>query len=341
MKTRIQKALKMEPVDKVPIWFMRQAGRYLPEYRKIKEKNTFWEMVINPELAAEVTLQPIERYNLDAAIIFSDILTLLYGMGINVSFEHGPPETDRTVKNENELIQFKNEYNAAKMGERLHFYTKALQLTRKGLSDDKSLFGFAAAPYTIGSYLLEGKTSKTHSIIRAWLYSNPELFSKLLDFLADATIDYCKLQIEAGADVIQLFESWGDSIDPLSYKKYVLPHITKISKEISKTVPVVFFCRGASIHRENLLPVYNEGISAISVDWRLPIDFYGDLPVQGNLDPACLWSDPKSVEKETLKILETRGRKPGYIFNLGHGIYPETPLENVDAMVKTVQNFKL
>jgi len=339
MNTNIQRALRGEKTDKTPIWFMRQAGRYLPEYMKIKEKHTFWDMVINPELAAEVTLQPIKRYDLDAAIIFSDILTLLYGMGINVSFEHGPPETDRTVRNIQELRTFKNETGYEMLHERLPFYKKALELTRAGLPKDKSLIGFAAAPYTIGSYLLEGQTSKTHSLIRAWLFSDKETFAELLDYLADMTIEYCKLQIEAGADVIQLFESWGDSIAPEEYKNHIIPHIAKISSELSKTVPVIFFCRGASIHRDNLKTLYDQGVSAISVDWRMPIDFYGELPVQGNLDPACLWSNPETVERETLKILEKRARKGGYIFNLGHGIYPGTPLENVDAMVRTVQNF--
>ena len=338
--TILEKTIKNEKTGKVPVWFMRQAGRYLPEYQAIKKNRTFMEMVMDSEIAAEITLQPIKRFDLDAAIIFSDILVLLHALDMNVSFENGLPEISHVVNDENDIDKLMNNYSAEKLEGRLEYYSKAIKIARSELSNEKTLIGFAAAPFTLASYMIEGKTSKTHAKTRAWMYSNANSFGKLMDFIVKSTIDYLTIQIKAGANVIQLFDSWGDAMATDAYLKHIVSYIEKISLEIGKKVPVIYFCRGASIHRQSLTPLYNKGVSVLSLDWRLPIDTYGNSPVQGNLDPAVLLSNPDTVRTMTSEILEKRGHKTGYIFNLGHGIYPETPMENVEAMVETVKNFK-
>ena len=337
--TRLHKAIRKEKIDQVPIWFMRQAGRYLPEYQAAKKGKDFLQMVKNPELAAEITLQPIERFDLDAAIIFSDILVILEAMGIEISFATGAPELKNTVQNPETLEKIISGYRKESIPELLGYYREAIEITRKNLSEEKSLLGFAAAPFTLASYMIEGQTSKTHAKARAWMYSNPENFSRMMDFIATATIDYLRFQIASGVDTIQLFDSWGDAMGPGAYQKYIIPHIAKIAGEISKEVPVIFFCRGASIQREALFPLYDQGVSVISLDWRMPIDAFGERAVQGNMDPALLLSNPETVAKAATEILEKRGHEPGYIFNLGHGIYPEAKIECVEAMVETVKGF--
>ncbi len=339
--TRLQQAIRKETVDRPPIWFMRQAGRYLPEYMRLKGDRDFMACVKDSDTAAEITLQPIKRLDLDAAIIFSDILVILDALDLNVSFATGAPEIGHVLKDENDLNRRVAEYDAGAMLGNLGYYTETIQKTRANLDPSKSLLGFAAAPFTLASYMIEGKTSKTHAKSRAWMYGTPGLFEKLMDYIATITIDYLGLQIDAGVDAIQLFDSWGDAMDTESYQKLIMPYIAKISKEISKRVPVIFFCRGASIHREALLPLYDQGVSVISVDWRVPITIFGDKPVQGNMDPAFLLSNPAAVKEKVTELLEKRGKTPGYIFNLGHGIYPETPMENVESMVRTVQEFSV
>ena len=338
--TLMQKTIKKENTGQVPIWFMRQAGRYLPEYRKLKEGRDFMQLVMDPELASEITLQPVNRLDVDAAIIFSDIMVILHALDLDVSFATGAPEIHKVVRNLDDLNKVKGDYSKEKLISQLGFYTKAIQLTRERLDESKSLIGFAAAPFTLASYMIEGKTSKTHARVRANMYEESGFFADLMQFIADSTIDYLNLQIDAGVDVVQLFDSWGDSLDTQSYLQNNIPYIKQIAQAISKRVPVIFFCRGASIHRNDLLDLYESGVSVISMDWRLPIDTFGDHAVQGNLDPAVLLTNPETVTKKTLELLSKRGSKPGYIFNLGHGIYPETPVENVEAMVKTVKEFR-
>jgi len=319
---------------------MRQAGRYLPEYQNLKKDRSFMEMVMDPEIASEITLQPIRRFDLDAAIIFSDILVLLHALDMNVSFENGLPEISRVVSNEKDIDNLVSSYSAEQLASRLTFYSKTISLTRNALDAEKTLIGFAAAPFTLASYMIEGKTSKTHAKTRAWMYAHPESFSKLMNFIVEATIDYLQLQIDAGVNVIQLFDSWGDAMATDIYLKHIVSHIEHIAKAVNKSTPVIYFCRGASIHRNSLSRLYQNGVTALSIDWRLPIDTFGDLPVQGNLDPAVLLSNPETVKAMTHDVLQKRGNKPGFVFNLGHGIYPEASIENVESMVKTVKNFK-
>jgi len=339
-------ALENLELDRPPIWFMRQAGRYLPEYQSLRAKHTFMQIVKTPELATEITLQPIKRFDLDAAIIFSDILIILEAIGFEVSFANGPPELDRTLTTESDLKLVKKNYSKEKLWDQLSYYQQSLSLTRQELTADKDLIGFAAAPFTLASYLIEGETSKFHAKARAAMYGRSDFFYSLLDFITEITIDYLEMQVASGANVIQVFDSWADVVPPESYSDILIPFNLKIASSLKKIIkdkhgqdlPMIFFCRGASVHREHLLALY-QGYNALSIDWRLPIDFFGDKPVQGNLDPAMLFSDPDTVAEHSLRLLNTRGKRPGFIFNLGHGIYPGAHLENVEAMVKTVQNF--
>lgn len=339
MSTLLQRTLKNSNEKNIPIWFMRQAGRYLPEYREVREKYSFEEMTSTPDIAAKITLQPIERFDLDAAIIFADIMTLLGGMGINVSFAKGPPELDFTYEGTKTIAFLKERATRENFDEHLSYFRESLRLTRKNLKPEKSLIGFAAAPFTLASYLVEGTTSKTHNKTRAYLYAQSDEFQQLLDAIAEATIHYLLMQKDAGADVVQLFESWGDVNHPRVYSEIILPSIVKVVKAVSPHMPVIFYSRGASVLRETLLPLYDAGVSAVSVDWRMEIDFFGNRPVQGNLDPALLESTPEAVRREALSILNRRGKTPGLVFNLGHGISPQANLAAVEAMVSTVKEF--
>lgn len=337
---RILTALENKSTDRVPIWFMRQAGRYLPEYRETRKKYGFKEMVMLPEVAAEITLQPIKRFDLDAAIIFADIMTILDGLQIPVHFDNGGPEIDFDLANEAHLQRlFVHDY-ADILHNNLQFFTQSLQMVRSALAPEKALLGFAAAPFTLVSYLVERTTSRTHNASRAFLYKNSVLMHKMLDAVSTATVTYLKLQFQAGVNAVQLFESWGDVISPAEYQKEYFPYVNRIIKEVSKIGPVIFYNKGACVHKEYLAEAYQHQCAALSIDWRMPIDYFGERPVQGNLDPALLESTPTAVAQKVSEILETRGHKPGFIFNLGHGISPEAKLENVEAMVQTVKDFK-
>jgi len=338
--TILEQTANSEKTGKVPIWFMRQAGRYLPEYMALKEGRDFMELVMDPDLASEITLQPVKRYDLDAAIIFSDILVILHALDMGVSFKTGAPEIEKNLESDGQLDKIIADYDKDKLRERLDFYRVAIEKTRQGLAQEKSLIGFAAAPFTLASYMIEGKTSKTHAKTRAWMYQHKDSFSKLTSFIAKSTVDYLNLQIDAGVNMVQIFDSWGDAMDTQTYRNEIFPSIKEIVNGVKDRTKVIFFCKGASIHRDTLSELYDSGVSVLSIDWRLPIEYFGDKPVQGNLDPATLLTNPETVAARTGEILAKRGNKPGFTFNLGHGIYPETPLENVQAMVETVQRFK-
>lgn len=337
---RILTALENKSTDRVPIWFMRQAGRYLPEYRETRKKYGFKEMVMLPEVAAEITLQPIRRFDLDAAIIFADIMTILDGLQISVHFDNGGPEIDFDLANDVHMQKLFVKDYADTLQNNLQFFMQALKLVRNSLSPEKALLGFAAAPFTLVSYLVERTTSRTHNASRAFLYTNTVLMHKMLDAVSKATVAYLKLQFQAGANAVQLFESWGDVISPTEYQKEYFPYVKRIVKEVSEWGPVIFYNKGACVHKEYLAQAYEHDCAALSVDWRMPIQYFGERPVQGNLDPALLEASPVAVSQKVSEILEARGHKPGFIFNLGHGISPEAKLENVEAMVQTVRNFK-
>lgn len=334
---RFDAAVRGTKTDRTPIWFMRQAGRYLPEYRDVRKKHSFDEMLANAEVATEITLQPIRRFNLDAAVIFADIMTILGGLDIPFNFSSGGPELEFDIRDEKERAKIEKNRLAANET-KLSPFLNAIRNTRRELPPDKSVIGFAASPFTLLSYLIEGKTSKTHNRTRAFMASEPDLFKTLMTNLATCTAEYLKLQIKAGASAVQIFESWGDVLGGAEYARHILPHIRRITEDVQKEAPVVFYDKGASLHITEVRPFIAETGAVYSVDWRVDIGTLADLKVQGNLDPALLESDAASVRAAVQKILSARKGIPGHIFNLGHGISPDAKLECVEAMVESVQN---
>ncbi len=339
-KDLILDAFKGQTNDRIPIWFMRQAGRYLPEYREFREGKTFEQMAMTPENAAEVTLQPIRRYDLDAAIIFSDILVPLYGMdrGLEIVPLKGPI-LENPVKNPEDVKSLKR----TTPKEDFPYLKESIQLVRKEVPD-KALFGFAGAPFTLASYLIEGKSTRNALLTKSFAYNHPDEFFTLLSTLADIVIDQLQVQIDGGADIIQLFDSWAGFLSPHQYDEWILPHIRKIFANFNNT-PNILYGRGSS----HLLPIFKKsGARGISIDSTLNLvearTLVGDnLVIQGNLDPAVLLTTPKMVEKQTMAVLENHqiNKNPRYIFNLAQGIDKTSKLENVEAMVNTVKEFSL
>jgi len=333
---RFDSAARGLATDRTPIWFMRQAGRYLPEYREVRKNHSFDAMLADSDLATEITLQPIRRFDLDAAVIFADIMTILGGLDIPFNFASGGPELEFDIRSENERAKI-NRTRLVSNEIKLAPFLTAIRNTRRELKTDKSVIGFAASPFTLLSYLIEGKTSKTHNRTRAFMASEPELFQNLMTSLAECTAEYLNLQIQAGASAVQIFESWGDVLGGAEYARHILPHIRRITEDVQTKAPVVFYDKGASLHIAEVRPFIAETGAVYSVDWRIDISTLTDLKIQGNLDPALLESDAKSVRAAVQKILSARESIPGHIFNLGHGISPEAKLECVEAMVETVQ----
>ncbi|MFZ5631137.1 MAG: uroporphyrinogen decarboxylase [Spirochaetota bacterium] len=336
---RFDRALRGLPVDRTPIWFMRQAGRYLPEYREVRKRLSFDEMLADADVSTEITLQPIRRFDLDAAVIFADIMTILNGLDIPFNFASGGPALDFHIHDPAETKKLSPERLLANKAKFAPFLA-AIRQTRAALPAEKSVIGFAASPFTLLSYLIEGTTSKTHNTARAYMFSFAAEFHSLMASVAKCTIQYLKLQIEAGASAVQLFESWGDVLSPATYSDHILPHVREIVEAIQPLAPVILYEKGASIHMPVLRPFALSTGTILSVDWRISLTELTDLKVQGNLDPACLESDAASVRAETSRILRERAGQPGHVFNLGHGISPQAKLECVEAMVETVQQSK-
>ncbi len=337
---RFDRAVRGLPVDRTPIWFMRQAGRYLPEYREVRKRLSFDQMLADADVATEVTLQPIRRFDLDAAVIFADIMTILNGLDIPFNFASGGPALEFHIHDPIE----REKLDASRLQEnvaRLEPFLRAIRQTRAALPAEKSVLGFAASPFTLLSYLIEGSTSKTHNTARAFMLGSAPEFHSLMEKLTDCTIEYLRLQIAAGASAVQLFESWGDVLSPLTYSEQILPHVEAIVSAISPLAPVIVYDKGASLHLPVLRHFLQRSGAVLSVDWRISLSGLGDLKIQGNLDPAALESEPDAVRRETARILAERAGKPGYIFNLGHGISPEAKLACVEAMVETVQASQL
>ena len=335
----VQKSLLLEvaqgkTTDRIPVWLMRQAGRILPEYRAIREKlKDFKTLVKTPELAAEVTLQPVEILGVDAAIIFSDILVIPEAMGLNYEMieSKGPwfPKTIQTSKDiENLNIN---------VTEKLNYVFEALKITKKNLSSDLALIGFAGAPWTIFCYMIEGKGSKTFSLAKKMLYTEPALTHQLLQKITDATLLYLKGQIAAGADLIQLFDSWAEALAPQTYQTFALPYLKQICEQI-KEVPVTVFAKGAL---SSLSEIAKLPCAVIGLDWHMN-DFSQISPdkvLQGNLDPCVLYGSEDFIVKETDKMLNHfKARK--HIANLGHGVYPDVDWKKVKLFVEVVKKFK-
>ncbi len=313
---------------------MRQAGRYLPEYRKIREGHTMLQAVSTPDLAAEITLQPIRRFGFDAAILFSDLTVPFTPMGAPFDIKEGVgPVVEHPIRTKADV----DGLSAFEPREGLSFVMETIRILKRELK--VPLIGFTGCPFTLASYMIEGGPSKEHKRTRALMYSEPQLWHSLIGLLADVVASYLEAQIEAGVDAIQLFDSWIGVIDEASYREFLLPHMRLIFERVKLAgVPAIHFGTGTSA----LLPVMQEaGGDVIGVDWRISLTEAAaklrPTPLQGNLDPAVLITNPDLIERRAKVILEQGLALPGHIFNLGHGIYPDTPLENVQRLVETVQ----
>jgi uroporphyrinogen decarboxylase len=331
---RLLKAARREPVDATPIWLMRQAGRYLPEYRAIREKIAFLDLCKSPDLAAEVTVQPVRRLGVDAAIIFSDILIPIQPMGMALELgDHGPhlPSPLRSAADVERLA-------VPDPADTMGFVAEAIRRTRAALSDSVPVIGFCGAPFTLAAYMVEGGGSKSFLHIKRLLFEQPAVAHALFEKLTRTLIPYLQMQVQAGARVVQIFDSWGGELGPRDFQSFSLPYLTRITAALRATsVPVILF--GTSM--STLLPLMKRtGADVIGVDWRIHIDdarraLGDDVAVQGNLDPTALFLPRAELEDRVRDILQRAGPR-GHIFNLGHGILPPTDPDAARALVEAV-----
>lgn len=323
-------------VERTPIWLMRQAGRILPQYRKVRAQvGGFKALVTNPELVCEVTLQPVDELQVDAAIIFSDILVIPEAMGLPYDMvESKGPSFPNVIRSMEDIQRLQVADPGA-----LQYVTDGIRLTKAALNDRVPLIGFAGAPWTIFSYMVEGGGSKTFSQARRMLYQRPDMAHRLLDMITDSTIAYLKAQIKAGADIVQVFDSWAGVLSMELYSEFGLEYIARICDEIYE-VPIIVFAKGAYFSLEEMGRL---NCQVIGLDWTMHVKESRNKvgwqkTLQGNLDPCVLYGDTATIEKETTKMLEYFGPDK-HIANLGHGVYPDTPLDGVKAFVDTVKSY--
>jgi uroporphyrinogen decarboxylase len=329
------RAARGQPTPYVPVWLMRQAGRYMPEYRAIRQKVSFLELCHDPGLCAEVALMAVNRLGVDAAILFSDLLVLLEAMGLEVQFGVGDgPVVGPAIREAADVDRLAELDDAGS----LEFVMQAVRETRAALPESLPLLGFAGAPFTLASYAVEGGASHTYRRTKTFMVSDPGAWNALLGRIARAAAVYLRGQIAAGAQAVQLFDSWVGCLGPDDYRQYVLPHTRAVIEALPAGVPVIHFATG----NPALLPLMAEaGGTVIGVDWRVRLDDAWrtvgyDRAVQGNLDPTALLGDRASLRRKVQEILAQASDRPGHIFNLGHGVLPETPVENAVALVDFV-----
>lgn len=339
---RFLRALAREPVDRTPIWMMRQAGRYLPEYRASRETaGSFMDLCRNAELACEVTLQPLERYPLDAAILFSDILTVPDAMGLGLYFETGEgPKFHKTVRTEQDVAALPVPNAEAD----LDYVMRAVSTIRGALNGRVPLIGFSGSPWTLATYMVEGGSSKDFRHLKAMIYSQPEVAHALLEKLALAVTDYLNAQIRHGAQAVQIFDTWGGTLSAEAYREFSLAYMQRIVDGLirdheGRKVPVILFTKNGGLWLEAMA---DTGCDALGLDWTVNI---GDarrrvgerVALQGNMDPAVLYAEPAAIRAEVKRILDDFGDHPGHIFNLGHGITPDTPIAHVERLIEMVR----
>ena len=332
------RACRREPTPYTPIWLMRQAGRYMKEYRNLRKKYSFLEMCKKPELAAEVTLQPLQTLNVDAAIIFSDILIPLEPMGVGFEFAKGEgPVFHRPIREIKDVERLK----IMKPEEDTPFLMEAIRIVRKELEGKVPLIGFSGAPFTLASYIIEGGHSKNYLLTKSLMYQERSTWNGLMEKLSEVLIRYLNAQVQAGVQAIQVFDSWVGCLSPADYEEYVLPYSKKVLNGLRKSVPAIHFGTSTS----TLLPLMKRaGGDVIGVDWRVDLGeawkrIGYDVGIQGNLDPVVLFGSINLIKKEVRRILHQAQGRPGHIFNLGHGILPDTPVENVAALVDMVHEY--
>ena len=333
-------ACRRKPTPYTPVWLMRQAGRYMPEYRRVRAQHDFLAMCLRPEIAAEVTVTAVERLGVDAAIIFADILLPLVPMGVGLRYEKdGGPTIQRPVHSAADLDRIAPIDAAGELG----FVGEAIRMTRRALGDRAPLIGFAGAPFTLASYLIEGGGSRQYQATKTMMYTEPATWNRLMGTLARTTVDYLNMQIAAGAEVVQLFDSWVGTLGPDDYRSFVLPHTAAVLSALHPGVPVIHFGTGTG----NLLELMRDaGGDIIGLDWRVDLGeawarLGYNVGVQGNLDPVALFADIPEIRRRVRAILDRAAGRPGHIFNLGHGILPETQVDHVRALVDAVHEMSV
>ena len=332
------RACKSQPVDRTPVWFMRQAGRYMAEYRAVRKQHSLLEICKKPALAAQVTIDAAEILGVDAAIIFADLLLPLEVMGLPFHFSAGEgPVIEKPVRSKVDIANLRTDRWAE-----LGYVSEAVGLVAKHFADRVPLIGFCGAPFTLASYMIEGGGSRNYVHAKKMMYNTPADWDTLMGKLVAVTTAYSAEQVRAGADAIQIFDSWVGCLTVEDYRRYVLPHVTGMVKQLQKTgVPIIYFGTDSA----TLLPAMKEtGADVIGLDWRIPLDegwqrLDHKAAVQGNLDPVLLFADWKELKSRAEDILGRAGGRPGHIFNLGHGILPETPVDNVKNLAKFVREY--
>lgn len=339
---RLLKALRLEAVDRTPVWFMRQAGRSIPEYRAIREKYTFLDICRNPDLTAEITLLPVHKLGVDAAVIFADIMTPLIGIGIDIELvEDVGPVVAKPFDGEGDaeaLTELEPEADVPDVLE-------AIRLVRSELDcqGEVALIGFSGAPFTLASYLIEGRSSRDFHRTKCMMYSAPELWASVMDRLAGIVTLYLDAQIDAGAHAVQLFDTWAGALGPADYARFVQPYTGRVLSAVqSRGVPIIHFSTGTAGFLEN---IRDAGGTTISVDWRISLDeawrrIGYERGVQGNLDPMLLLGPFENVESEAARILDQAASRPGHVFNLGHGVHPQTRSGNLERLVEFVHEYQ-
>jgi len=334
MEPLLVRAARREPVERTPVWFMRQAGRSLPEYRALREQHSFWEVAQTPELCAEVTLQPVRRHGVDAAVMFADIMTPVLAMGLDVELVEGVgPVLEAPVRTAADVERLA----VPDPGTAYAGLSEAIRAVRGELAAERAVVGFCGGPFTVAGYLVEGRPSRELTRVKALMYSEPAVWSALMERLANCFAAYLGEQVKAGADVVQLFDSWVGVLSPSDYEEFVAPWSARILASVD--VPTIHFGTGTA----TLLPAMaRAGGDVVGLDWRIPLDegwalVGDDRGVQGNLDPALLLGPWERAEAAALDVLARAGGRPGHIFNLGHGVLPGTSAESVTRLAELVR----
>ncbi len=335
------RALLRQQTDRTPVWMMRQAGRYLPEYRATRERaGSFLKLCMTPDLACEVTLQPLARYPLDAAILFSDILTIPHALGLGLQFETGEgPRIERPVRSLADVRRL----GVPDPNEELRYVMDAVRVIRRELHGKVPLIGFAGSPWTVGTYIVEGGSSRDFAKIKGMMYAEPGTLHELLDLLAKSTLAYLNAQIESGAQAVMIFDTWGGVLTPAQYREFSLNYMRHIVDGLTREredrrVPIILFTKGGGAWLSEMAQI---DCDALGVDWTTDLSaarkaVNDSKALQGNLDPSCLYAPPERIRDEVARVLASYGHGSGHVFNLGHGIHPQIPPEHAGAMIQAV-----
>jgi uroporphyrinogen decarboxylase len=341
---RLIRALLRQPVDRTPVWVMRQAGRYLPEYRELRQQaGSFMGLCTNPDLACEVTMQPLRRFPLDAAILFSDILTIPDAMGLGLYFEAGEGPKFKHRLDSNRAIQ---QLTVPDMEDELGYVMEAVRRIRKALDGAVPLIGFTGSPWTLATYMVEGGSSKNFARCKELIYNQPDMADQLLATLADSVAQYLNAQIAAGAQALMMFDTWGGQLDPIRYRRFSLEPMRRVLAQLKrehegKKIPVVLFTKGAGLR---LTELAETGADGLGVDWTTDLSQAREwtqdkVALQGNLDPSTLYASPEVIRQEVRRVIDDYGDGPGHVFNLGHGIHPEVNPDHLAVLVDEVHRY--